>query len=60
MRAGTRVVDSQLAHTLVGKHSKLTKVHLQHSMLGDRVLVEGLRGSATVGDDSEVVVGMEE
>jgi glucose-1-phosphate thymidylyltransferase len=57
LESGTRVADSQLSHTLVGKNARLTHVRLKNSMLGDRVLVEGVKGSVTVGDDSEVVVG---
>jgi hypothetical protein len=48
------VSDSTLRHTLVGRQSRLDRCQLDGAMLGDRVLVEGLRGSATLGDDSEV------
>lgn len=54
LETGTRVIDSTLRHTLVGRQSRLDRCQLDGSMLGDRVLVEGLRGSATLGDDSEV------
>ena len=57
IETGSRISDSHLKHTLVGKKATLAKVSLWNSMLGDRVVVEGLKGSATVGDDSEVVVG---
>jgi glucose-1-phosphate thymidylyltransferase len=53
---GTRIRGSRLQHTLVGAGVELSGCELHHSMLGDRVVVRGLRGTATLGDDSEVVV----
>ncbi len=57
LEAGTRVVNSRLEHVLVGKQSSVVDTQLHHSMLGDRVSVRGLRGTATLGDDSEVHSG---
>jgi glucose-1-phosphate thymidylyltransferase len=57
LEAGTTVTDSTLAHTIVGQKGTIRKARLHHSMLGDRVTVQGLNGSVTVGDDSEVVSG---
>jgi glucose-1-phosphate thymidylyltransferase len=54
LEAGARITNSRLEHTLVGRQSKVADSHLHHSMLGDRVSVRGLHGSATLGDDSEV------
>jgi glucose-1-phosphate thymidylyltransferase len=54
LEAGTRVTDSRLEHVLVGKQGNLARSRLHHSMLGDRVTIQGLSGSATLGDDSEV------
>ncbi|HET6778384.1 MAG TPA: sugar phosphate nucleotidyltransferase [Gemmatimonadales bacterium] len=54
LEAGTRVTGSTLRHTIVGKESKLTDVRLEGSMLGNRVVVAGLRGSISLGDDSEL------
>ena len=54
LESGTRVKDSVLRHTIVGQGATLTDVALDHSMLGDNVIVRGLRGSASLGDDSEV------
>ncbi len=54
LESGTRVKDSVLRHTIVGRGATLTDVALDHSMLGDNVIVRGLRGSASLGDDSEV------
>jgi glucose-1-phosphate thymidylyltransferase len=57
LEAGTRVSGSTLAHVIVGQNCTIRDSQLHHSMLGDRVLVQGLRGTATLGDDSEVVGG---
>ena len=51
---GTRISDSSLQHVLVGKDSELVRVHLHHSMLGDRVMARGLKGRVALGHDSEV------
>ncbi len=57
LEAGTRVANSHLAHTIVGQKGVITDANLHHSMLGDRVTVQGLQGTATLGDDSEVIAG---
>ena len=54
LESGTRVTDSRLRHTIVGQGAKLNDVQLDGSLLGSRVVVDGLRGSTTLGDDSEV------
>jgi glucose-1-phosphate thymidylyltransferase len=54
LETGTSVSGSRLSNTIVGTGSKLNNVNLDGSLLGNRVIVEGLRGSTTLGDDSEV------
>jgi glucose-1-phosphate thymidylyltransferase len=54
LESGTRVSNSRLRHTIVGQQAMLTGVDLQGSLVGDRVTVDGLRGSTTLGHDSEV------
>jgi glucose-1-phosphate thymidylyltransferase len=54
LERGTRVVDSTLANAIVGQDCTLTKVGLDGAMLGNHVAVEGLRGTASLGDHSEV------
>jgi glucose-1-phosphate thymidylyltransferase len=54
LETGTSVSGSRLSNTIVGTGSKLNNVSLDSSLLGNRVIVEGLRGSTTLGDDSEV------
>ncbi len=53
---GTTVTDSIIANTIVGQDAKLRRVRLDGALLGNRVMVEGLSGSVTLGDDSEVTV----
>ena len=55
LEAGTRVRNSRLQHTIVGQKCVIADSSLHHSMLGDRVTVQGLKGSSTLGDDSEVL-----
>jgi len=54
LESGTKVKDSTLRHTIVGQGATLTGVTLDHSMLGDNVIVRGLHGTASLGDNSEV------
>ena len=54
LEQGTKVADSRLANTIVGRDATLTRVQLDGAMLGNGVIVEGLTGSASLGDHSEV------
>jgi glucose-1-phosphate thymidylyltransferase len=54
LEAGTRVTGSTLRHTIVGQQANLTNVNLDGSMLGNRVVLDGVRGSTSLGDDSEL------
>jgi glucose-1-phosphate thymidylyltransferase len=56
LEAGTTVTGSRLKNTIVGRDAKLSRVVLDGSLLGNRVLVDGLQGGGTIGDDSEVTV----
>jgi len=55
LERGTRVADSRLADTIVGRDARLARVRLNGSMLGNAVVVEGVTGRASLGDHSEVV-----
>jgi hypothetical protein len=48
------VTGSRLRNTIVGRNSKVSRAVLDGSLLGNGVLVDGLEGSVTIGDDSEV------
>jgi glucose-1-phosphate thymidylyltransferase len=54
LEQGTRVADSRLANTIVGRDARLTRVRLDGSMLGNAVVAEGVTGRASLGDHSEV------
>ena len=54
LESGTRVSGSILTHVIAGRDSRITDATLDHSLLGNRVTVTGLRGSVTLGDDAEV------
>ncbi|MGH7628690.1 MAG: sugar phosphate nucleotidyltransferase, partial [Gemmatimonadales bacterium] len=56
LEQGTRVRDSTVANAIVGRHCTLTRVRLDGAMLGNHVAVEGLSGTASLGDHSEVTV----
>lgn len=55
LETGSKVVNSTLQHTLVGARCQIADSTLRQSMLGDRVVVKGIKASVTLGDDSEVV-----
>jgi glucose-1-phosphate thymidylyltransferase len=54
LEQGTKVADSRLVNTIVGRDATLTRVQLDGAMLGNGVIAEGLTGSASLGDHSEV------
>jgi glucose-1-phosphate thymidylyltransferase len=54
LETGTRVTGSRLRNTIVGRDARLNGVELDGSLLGNGVVVDGLRGSTTLGDHSEV------
>jgi glucose-1-phosphate thymidylyltransferase len=54
---GSVIRDSELSHSIVGAGCTLDGVRLARSMLGNQVQVRDFRGSASLGDDSELVGG---
>ena len=54
LEQGTKVSDSVLRNTIVGRDSKLAWVRLDGAMIGNAVTAEGLTGSASLGDHSEL------
>jgi glucose-1-phosphate thymidylyltransferase len=55
LKAGTRVSDSRLAHTIVGTRCTIVGATLRHAMLGNSVVVRNFTGSGSIGDHSEVI-----
>jgi glucose-1-phosphate thymidylyltransferase len=54
IEAGSRIRGSQLSHIITGRECAIVNAQLSHSMLGNGVAIEGLNGSASLGDHSEV------
>jgi glucose-1-phosphate thymidylyltransferase len=52
--AGAVIEGSTLTNTIVGEQSRIERCQLRNSMIGDYVVLEGLRGEVTVGDHSEI------
>jgi glucose-1-phosphate thymidylyltransferase len=57
IEAGATISESTVANTIVGADARLARVTLDASMIGDRAVVEGLRGSASIAADSVVRAG---
>jgi glucose-1-phosphate thymidylyltransferase len=55
IEAGTSIRDSELSHAIVGRQCTLAGVRLTGSMLGSHVTVRDYRGTASLGDHSELV-----
>jgi glucose-1-phosphate thymidylyltransferase len=54
LSAGTLVEDSKIRDAIVGEKSRIVRSELHDSVVGDHVVLEGFKGDATVGDDSEL------
>ena len=52
--AGTSVEGSTVSNTIVGTDCKIIGATLTDSLVGDSVIVRGVHGSVTLGDNSEV------
>jgi glucose-1-phosphate thymidylyltransferase len=56
LEQGTKVTGSRIKNTIVGRDVKLNRAVLDGSLLGNRVQIDGLKGSVTLGDDAEIAV----
>jgi glucose-1-phosphate thymidylyltransferase len=54
VEAGTRISDSSVRNSVIGRKAIIDRARLADSMIGDRVVVENFQGSTTLGDDSEI------
>lgn len=52
--AGTTIEDSTVSHAIIGNQAKISKSALTNSLIGDEVVLIGVKGEVTVGDHSEV------
>jgi glucose-1-phosphate thymidylyltransferase len=55
--SGAVIESSELRDTIIGEQSRVRRSHLHDSLIGDHVLLDGVRGEVTVGDHSEVKAG---
>jgi len=56
IEAGTVIRDSTVADAIIGARCQIAHARLVGAMLGDDVVVEGFKGSASLGSHSEVRV----
>jgi glucose-1-phosphate thymidylyltransferase len=56
LERGSRVTGSRISNSIIGRDARLSGVVLEGSLLGNEVMLEGFRGSATIGDHSEATV----
>jgi glucose-1-phosphate thymidylyltransferase len=52
--SGSTIRRSRLSHCIVGENTVLEDCDLQHSLIGDYVEAQGLRGTASVGDHTQI------
>jgi glucose-1-phosphate thymidylyltransferase len=57
VESGSRITSSHLRDTIVMAGSTVAKSQLHDSLLGERVIAQGARGSLMLGDDSVVESG---
>jgi glucose-1-phosphate thymidylyltransferase len=57
LHAGAVIERSTLTDTIVGAKSAITDCVLSGSLIGEEVVLEGVRGQVTIGDQSEVHAG---
>jgi glucose-1-phosphate thymidylyltransferase len=51
---GTKISESRISNSIIGRDSSLKQVQLTGSMLGNAVVLQGFQGSASLSDNSEV------
>lgn len=52
---GTSIADSEISHSIIGQKCTLAGVRLTQSMVGNQVVLRDFRGTASLGDHSELV-----
>jgi glucose-1-phosphate thymidylyltransferase len=52
--AGTSIEGSTVANSIIGAEAKVIRATLQQSLVGDATVVQGVHGSVTIGDHSEI------
>jgi glucose-1-phosphate thymidylyltransferase len=54
IQEGSRVQRSRLEDVILGRDTVIEDCDLRHSVIGDRVVLRGVRGSVSVASDSEI------
>jgi len=54
LHAGAVIVRSTISDSIVGSGARITDCSLSGSLIGEEVVLEGVRGQVTIGDQSEV------
>ena len=57
VHAGAMIEGSTIRDTIVGSKSTIRNSELHGSMIGDEVVLDGVKGQVTIGDNSEVHEG---
>ena len=57
VHAGAVIEGSKIRDTIVGSKSTIRNSELHGSMIGDEVVLDGVKGQVTIGDNSEVHEG---
>jgi glucose-1-phosphate thymidylyltransferase len=55
--SGAVIEDSEVSHSIVGRDTRISKSRLTKSLIGDSVVLKGLRGEVTIGDHSDISAG---
>ncbi len=55
LEAGTHITDCAISNAIIGRDVRIARARLHGVMLGDRAKIDGLSGTASLGDDSEIV-----
>jgi len=54
IEAGTTITDCTVRNSIIGRDATISASSLDGALLGNRVTVDGLRGTASLGDDCEL------
>jgi ADP-glucose pyrophosphorylase len=55
--SGTVIEDSEVSQSILGRETRISKSRLTNSLIGESIVLEGLKGEVTVGDHSEIRLG---
>ena len=51
---GSVIEHSTIRDSVIGDRTRIARSELAHSLIGDEVVLVGIKGEVTVGDNSEV------